>query len=138
MTQRKPDDISWESWVDRLIREAHERGEFDRLPGRGRPLPGIDGRHDELWWLKEKLRRENVSVVPPTLEIRRDIEEARERIARARSETEVRRILAAINARIRHLNAHATEGPPSNVAPLNVDREVARWSRSEGRPADDP
>lgn len=133
MTKRKPDDISWESWVDRLIREARERGEFDRLPGRGRPLSGIDGRHDELWWLKEKLRRENVSVVPPTLEIRRDIEEARERIAGARSEDEVRQILAAINARIRHLNAHATAGPPSNVVPLNVDREIARWSRPGGR-----
>lgn len=138
MTQRKPDDISWESWVDRLIREAHDRGEFDRLPGRGRPLPGIDGRHDELWWLKEKLRRENVSVVPPTLEIRRHIEEARERIAGARSEEEVRQIVAAINARIRHLNAHATAGPPSSVVPLNVDREVARWSRSKGRSDGDP
>lgn len=119
--------------MDRLIREAHQRGEFDRLPGRGRPLPGIDGRHDELWWLKEKLRRENVSVVPPTLEIRRHIEEARERIAGAGSEDEVRQTVAAINARIRHVNAHATAGPPSNVVPLNVDREVARWSRSRDR-----
>lgn len=138
MTQRKPEELSWESWVDRLIREARDRGEFDRLPGRGRPLPGVDGRHDDLWWLKEKLRRENVSVVPPTLEVRREIEEARERIAAARSEAEVREILAAINARIRHLNAHATAGPPSNVVPLNVDREVARWSRSEVRSEGDP
>jgi DnaJ family protein C protein 28 len=28
----------WESWIDQQIREAQERGEFDNLPGRGKPL----------------------------------------------------------------------------------------------------
>jgi len=28
----------WESWVDQQIREAQERGEFDNLPGTGKPL----------------------------------------------------------------------------------------------------
>jgi DnaJ family protein C protein 28 len=28
----------WESWVDQEIRQAHERGQFDNLPGKGRPL----------------------------------------------------------------------------------------------------
>lgn len=129
MTTRKPEGTSWESWIERQIREADERGDFDELPGRGKPLPGIDGPHDELWWVKDKLRRENVSVVPPTLRIRREIEEARQRIDRARSESEVRRILTAINARIRHLNAHPTVGPPSTAAPLNVEREIERWRR---------
>lgn len=131
MTSRKPEGLSWERWVDRLLREARERGEFDDLPGRGKPLPGIEGPHDDLWWVKDKLRRENVSIVPPTLKIRREIEEARERVAQADSESEVRGILAAINARIRHLNAHATAGPPSNVVPLNVEREVVRWRQQQ-------
>ena len=34
--QRKPRD--WESWIDQQIREAQERGKFDDLPGRGKPL----------------------------------------------------------------------------------------------------
>jgi hypothetical protein len=29
----------WESAVDKQIREAQERGEFDNLPGQGKPLP---------------------------------------------------------------------------------------------------
>jgi DnaJ family protein C protein 28 len=33
---RDPKD--WESWIDQAIREAQERGEFDDLPGRGKPL----------------------------------------------------------------------------------------------------
>jgi DnaJ family protein C protein 28 len=28
----------WESWIDQQIREAQERGEFDDLPGKGKPL----------------------------------------------------------------------------------------------------
>jgi DnaJ family protein C protein 28 len=28
----------WESWVDQQIREAQERGEFDNLPGTGKPI----------------------------------------------------------------------------------------------------
>jgi DnaJ family protein C protein 28 len=29
---------NWESWIDQQIREAEERGDFDDLPGKGRPL----------------------------------------------------------------------------------------------------
>jgi DnaJ family protein C protein 28 len=29
---------SWESWIDEQIRQAQERGEFDGLPGKGKPL----------------------------------------------------------------------------------------------------
>jgi hypothetical protein len=53
MTGRKPPRISWESWVDRQIREGIERGEFDDLPGAGRPLADLDGPHDELWWVRK-------------------------------------------------------------------------------------
>lgn len=36
---RRPQDAQdWESWIDQQIREAQERGEFDNLPGKGRPL----------------------------------------------------------------------------------------------------
>jgi DnaJ family protein C protein 28 len=28
----------WESWIDQQIREAQQRGEFDNLPGKGKPL----------------------------------------------------------------------------------------------------
>ncbi|NED90626.1 DUF1992 domain-containing protein, partial [Streptomyces sp. SID11233] len=37
MTQRKPPGLDFESWIDRQIREAEERGEFRALAGK--PLP---------------------------------------------------------------------------------------------------
>ena len=53
MTERKPRGARWESWVERQIHEAQERGEFDNLASRGRPLPGIDDGRDDLWWVKK-------------------------------------------------------------------------------------
>lgn len=128
MTAREPAaERPWETWVERQIREAQERGEFDNLPGAGRPLPDLDRPRDELWWVRRKLRDEQLSYLPPTLQLRKDVERARERIARARSEREVRGILAEINERIRLVNASALEGPASTVAPLDEEQTVRRW-----------
>ena len=61
MTERKPPGIGFKTWVERQIREAMERGEFDDLPGAGKRIADLDKPHDELWWIKQKLRRENLS-----------------------------------------------------------------------------
>ncbi len=127
MTQRKPPGASWESWVDQQIRAGIERGEFDNLPGKGAPLPGIDDHHDEDWWLKAKLRNERLSYLPPTLAIRKEVEEARQAIAVASTESVVRRIVADINERIRDINRRGAEGPPSTVMPLDEESVVAHW-----------
>lgn len=127
MTERKPSGMPWRSWVERQIEDAAERGAFERLPGEGKPLPGLDRPHDDLWWIKDKLRREDMAVLPPAVRIRKDIEEARAHIATARTETEVRTVLGELNARIVRLNAYAHRGPPSSVMPLDVEREVELW-----------
>ena len=80
MTPRKPPGIGWESWVERQIREAQERGEFDDLPGHGKPLDDVDRSRDEMWWVRKKLRREKVSYSPPALSLRVEVDETRERI----------------------------------------------------------
>lgn len=122
-----------ESWIDRQIREAQGRGEFDGLPGAGKPIPGLDDPHDELWWVKQLLRREELTITPPTLAVRKELEDARAAIARAPSEAAVRRIAEAINRRIVEVNRSATSGPPSTVMPLEVEEVVNRW-RSGPRP----
>ncbi|CAN5374938.1 DUF1992 domain-containing protein [soil metagenome] len=136
MTERKPQGVSWESWTDRQIREAQQRGDFERLPGKGKPLAGLGMPRDELWWVRRKLREEDLAYLPPTLQIRRDIEIAREQVAAAVSEHQVRRIVAAINVRIREVNRTATEGPPSSVMPLDEELALQRWrdQRSDSRP----
>ncbi|SEM96697.1 DUF1992 domain-containing protein [Nonomuraea pusilla] len=128
MTERKPGGMPFESWVDRQIREAMERGEFDDLPGAGKPLPGLDRPHDELWWVRQKLESEGLSMpLPPTLALRRDAEEALAEARGARTEAEARRIVEEINGRIREAIRTGLSGPPLNLAPFDVERVVAEW-----------
>ena len=117
----------WESAVEQQIRDGIARGEFADLPGRGRPIEGLDADHDEDWWLKAKLRAERLSYLPPTIRIRKEVEEARAAMAAASSEVVVRRIVDDINVRIRDINRRGAEGPPSTVMVLDADAEVARW-----------
>jgi hypothetical protein len=117
----------WESAVEQQIRDGIARGEFDRLPGAGKPIEGLDAGHDEDWWLKAKLRAERLSYLPPTIRIRKEVEEARAAMSVASNESVVRRIVEDINVRIRDINRRGAEGPPSSVMPLDPDAEVERW-----------
>jgi hypothetical protein len=138
MTDRKPPGIDFGTWVERKIREAAERGAFDNLPGAGKPIPDLDKPHDELWWIKRKLRDEELASLPPTIALRKEAEQALAAAARAGSEDEVRAIVAAINARIAEGNRKAASGPPLDLAPFDAARVVARWraAREPGSPAD--
>jgi DnaJ-like protein len=127
MTARKPPRVPFETWVERKIREGMERGEFSGLEGHGQPIPDIDDPRDELWWLRKKLKREEFVALPPTLQIRKDRDDALRRIGAADNEERVRAILADINRRIAKVNATAITGPPSSVATLDVEDVVARW-----------
>ncbi|MDH2426878.1 DUF1992 domain-containing protein [Sphaerisporangium sp. TRM90804] len=129
MTERKPPGVSFESWVDRQIREATERGEFDDLPGAGKPIPGAGKPYDELWWLKQKLLRENVSYLPPTLALRKEAEDALAAASRAATEAEVREIVAEVNTKIREAIRTGLSGPPLNLMPFDVERVVREWRR---------
>ncbi|MEP7203127.1 MAG: DUF1992 domain-containing protein [Ilumatobacteraceae bacterium] len=129
---RKPAVASWESWIEQQIRAGMERGEFENLSGSGKPLAGIpstevSSHRDEDWWLKAKFRRERLSDLPPTLAIRKELEEARAAIAAASRESVVRRIVGDINQRIREVNRRGAEGPPSTVMPLDEEAVVSKW-----------
>jgi hypothetical protein len=60
MTERKPQDTTFRSWIDQQISEAEERGAFDDLPGTGKPLP--NWRDAENAWLIGWVQREGIST----------------------------------------------------------------------------
>jgi hypothetical protein len=61
VSERKSPRISWESWIDKQVREVEERGEFDDRAGAGKPLPDLERPFDEMRWVRSKLRREGLS-----------------------------------------------------------------------------
>ena len=127
MTDRKPPGVGFGTWVERQIRQAIDRGEFDNLPGAGKPIADLDKPHDELWWVKRKLRREDFAYLPPTMALRKEAEDALEAASGAASEAEVRRIVADINRKITEGNRKAASGPPLNLMPFDVERVVGTW-----------
>ncbi|MFD7711243.1 DUF1992 domain-containing protein [Streptomyces sp. NPDC059785] len=130
MTERKPPGVSFESWVDRQIREAEARGEFARLPGAGEPLPAVtDTSYDELWWIKRKMAREGLSVLPPTLALRKEAEDALAAAAAAPSEGAVRRVIETVNAKIREMMFKPPPGPPLGLKPYDVEAVLRDWRR---------
>ena len=130
MTERKPPGTTWESWIEAQIRVAMEQGAFDNLPGAGKPLPDIDREYDPRWWVKQLVEREQISMLPPSLELLRKVETELATIGKLPDEATVRRRVAALNVEIAKINATVVEGPPTRLGTLDVVQVVARWRRS--------
>jgi len=126
--------MRYESWVERQVREAIERGEFDNLPGAGRPLPGINGREDENWWVKGLLEREQLPMpLPTSLALRREVANLPQTLADVPDEPTVRDIIEDLNGWIRDSHRRRVDGPPIVVKPVDVEQAVTDWRRSTSR-----
>ena len=130
MTERKPPGTSWETWIDAQIRVAREQGAFDNLPGAGKPIPNLGQEYDPLWWVKQLVQREQISILPPSLELLRKVEKELAAIEKLDDEATVRHRVAALNVEIAKVNATVVEGPPTRLSTLDVDKVVARWRRT--------
>jgi hypothetical protein len=126
---------SWyESHIDRQIREAQERGEFDDLPGAGRPLPDHGELYDEDWWIKDLARRERLpGGIPPTLRLRREVEDLPLELVRFRTEESLRRAVADLNVRIERAKRGLIEGPSTILPPLDADEVIDAWRRARAQ-----
>jgi len=144
MTERKPLLETFESFAERQIRAAQAEGAFDSLPGFGQPIPDLAGPDDPDWWLKKKLRDEQLVILPPILEARLEAEKTLAAIRGMTSEEQVRRRLAALNERIRQAHFSPAPGPVQGVCPVDVEAIVAEWRRqrasgpSDGTGPNDP
>lgn len=129
MTDRKPPGETWESFTERRIREAQSAGAFDHLPGFGQPLPDLGDPGDENWWLKQKLRREKITALPPVLAVRLEVERTLEALWRLPNERQVRRKLEQLNEKIRAAHFSPVAGPPDGIRLVDVEATVAEWRR---------
>lgn len=132
MTERKPPQVKFQTWIDQQVADAERRGLFDNLPGAGKPLrikPGAaDGDYGQAW-LRDYARREGVpaeEMLPTPLRLRREMERLAETAGEFRSEDEVRAAAADLNRRIVEWR-RIPLGPPVHVRLVNADDLVARW-----------
>ncbi|MFD3586277.1 DUF1992 domain-containing protein [Streptomyces sp. NPDC058683] len=128
MTERKPPGVPFESWVDKQILDAQQRGDFDQLAGTGEPLPAdLDTPYDELWWVKRKMAREGLAMLPPALALRKEAEDALAAAWAAPSERIVRQLITEVNVKIRDMMFKPPPGPPLGKKPYDVEEVVREW-----------
>jgi hypothetical protein len=117
-------------WVDLQVQRAIERGEFDNLPGMGKPIPDLDTTHDPDWWLKRFIEREHVTgVLPEALALRVEDTKLNDVLDAEPSERRVRELLDDFNARIVSARRQLQGGPPVITPTRDVEAEVSAWRR---------
>ncbi|KRE93902.1 hypothetical protein ASG76_10795 [Nocardioides sp. Soil774] len=115
------------SWVEQQLRVAMERGDFDDLPGQGKPIEDLGVEHDPDWWIKKLVERENIALLPPAIALRKEDAELDARLDRITAETDVRRELEDFNRRVIEARRQLQGGPPVVTPTREVDPEVVAW-----------
>src|SRR5215472_6441769 len=135
MTDRKPADMTFTSWIDKQIAEAAERGAFDNLPGAGKPIPDHGDEDAAQSWLREYLRKEGLSaeaLLPPPLRLRKVIDRLAHAVPSMTSERDVRDAVADLNREIREWR-RIPLGPPVFVPLVDEEAMVSRWQAAQHR-----
>jgi hypothetical protein len=128
----------YESPVERQIREAQERSEFDDLPGAGKPLPNLGGSDDPDWWVRGLIRREGLDMtgaLPPGVALRKEAAGFPESLLELGTEESVRAVLEDFNDRARRSRLQLVTGrhPPILAPTVDVDEMVRRWGELRSR-----
>ncbi|GAA1826170.1 DUF1992 domain-containing protein [Agromyces salentinus] len=123
------------AFVENAIQQAIRRGEFDDLPGAGRPLEGLTGQHDPDWWIRRKIEREQLTGLgPPALTLRVENAGFEERLDGMHRESEVREAVEDFNRRVIEARRQLLGGPPVVTPTRDADGEVRAWrERREAR-----
>jgi hypothetical protein len=130
MTERKPSGMSWESWVESQIARGMARGDFDDLPGAGRPLPRRSPDETFYDWVVEKARKENLDLfgmLPPGLALRKEREDLPHRVAALPSEAAVRALVADFDERVVQHWRRPAERSDAVPGLADLDALLAHW-----------
>jgi hypothetical protein len=139
MTERKPQGMTFETWVEQQIRRASDEGAFDGLSLTGKPLPRRDREKSSYEWALEWARREEddvAAMLPTGLALRKEREQLPGLIARQTSEDAVRALVQAHNERVDQYYRRPVEGVWVPVGMADLDAELATWRAN--RPAVEP
>jgi len=117
-----------QAWVDQQVRVAMARGDFDNLPGAGKPIEGLGTQHDPDWWVKKLIEREQITgVLPPALALRKEDAELDATLDRESAERVVRELLEDFNKRVIEARRQLLGGPPVITRTRDVEAEVVAW-----------
>ncbi|KQQ67328.1 DUF1992 domain-containing protein [Microbacterium sp. Leaf320] len=117
------------AFIETAIQVAIRRGDFDDLPGAGKPLEGLGTHHDPDWWIRRKIEQENLTGLgPPAILLRTEDRELDDQLDLLGREADVRDVLADFNRRVIEARRQLQGGPPVVTEPRDIDVEIAAWA----------
>jgi hypothetical protein len=97
--------------VEKRIQEAQKKGDFDNLPGRGKPIHlEDDSRIPEELRLAYKILK-NADCLPPELETKKEIRQMEDLLENIPDEKEKYKLIKKINFKIMKLNMMGNKAP---------------------------
>ena len=101
----------YEKIVEQRIKEAMEKGDFDNLPGKGRPIPLEDDSHvpEDLRLAYKVLK--NADCLPPELLEKKEILQMEDMLAAIPDAKERYKLIKRINFKIMKLNVMGKKSP---------------------------
>lgn len=115
-------------FVETAIQLAIRRGEFDDLPGAGKPIEGLGTHHDPDWWIRRKIETEHLSGLgPPALLLRTEDRGLDDELDLLAGEEDVRTVVEDFNRRVIEARRQLSGGPPVVTKTRDADAEVAAW-----------
>ena len=117
------------AWIaETAIEQAMRRGDFDDLPGAGKPLRGLTDVHDPDWWIRRKIEREQLTGLgPPALTLRTESAKLQERMDELFREEDVRGLLEDFNKRVIEARRQLQGGPPVVTPTRDIEVEISGW-----------
>lgn len=125
--------------IEERIKKAQKKGEFENLPGKGKPLPKEDMNVPEDIRLAYKILK-NADCVPPELEIKKEIRNTEELLSGMKETSEKYKVLKKLNLLILKLNSLRSgainfDVPQHYVDPLterlSSDKDISKTSAGD-------
>ncbi len=122
--------------AEQKIREAMDNGEFDDLPGKGKPLHLEDDRHlPQDIRLAHKILK-NADMLPPELELRKEIITIEEMLDGVRDTKEKYKQIKKLNYLIMKLNMSRTTSLSLEKNQCYFDKIVDRMGKKRAQAED--
>jgi hypothetical protein len=141
VTERKPAGMSFETWVDLQIAQSMARGDFDDLPGAGKPLRWRSPDETAYEWVLEKARKENLDLLgmlPPGMRLRRERDLLPATVADLTDEGAVRALAEDYNDRVEQFWRRPQLTPDAVPGLCDVEALVEQWRAARPEPPPPP
>jgi hypothetical protein len=119
-----------EQRIEGAVEEAIARGDFDDLPGAGKPLD-LPDTHDPDWWIKQRIADDDVdrdALLPPVMLLRKEYERLDETLVELLDEDAVRAYAEDYSSRVMRDRLVSPQNQQIALT-LDADDAVARWHR---------